>query len=209
MATPKCFDRLSWSAVHRCFLHVVILCATCPWAGAGNVVEGANAERLTTDNFFCHAGYDPDQCNQHIAELQAVLTQYSAGAPGHWNWTIVRSEDWQPLIRSLHLDPRSPAFTTLAQRATFLEGALFFSQPKRTDQLVRDLHTPLKQLLSAAVGHELGHAVCHGGDEATANRVAEQLRSGKHFDCSRRPKSPNPIEELYLHSHLSGFPRPK
>jgi hypothetical protein len=162
---------------------------------------------LRTQKFFCHTGYDPRQCEQHIAELKAVLLQYPAPSPKHWTWIIVRSEDWQPLVQNLHLPSQSPAFTTLALRETFLEDALFFSQPGRTDELVTLLRTPAAQLLSVAVSHELGHAICHNGDEAAANRVAEQLRGGKHPDClnagTRKPL--DPIDELVLHNQ-SPFP---
>ena len=50
--------------------------------------------------------------------------------------------------------------------------------------------TPFDQLLSVAVSHELGQTICHGGSEAIANRVAEELRGGKHPDCAGNMKSP-------------------
>jgi hypothetical protein len=180
---------------------------TCPRAGAANALQRRQGHALATQGFFCSAGYNPQECEQRIAHLKAVLIQYPAGAPKHWRWVIVPSEDWQRLVHSLHLDRESPAFTAIMERETFLEDALFFAQPARTDELVRDFRTPFDQLLSVAVSHELGHAICHGGSEAMANRVAEQLRSGKYPDCAENMKSLTPIEELYLRSQLPGFPR--
>ena len=187
-------------------LCIATLCVICPSVRAGT----ATLEReksLRTQKFFCHTGYDPRQCEQHIAELKAVLLQYPAPSPKHWTWINVRSEDWQPLVQTLHLPRQSPAFTALTQRETFLEDALFFSQPMRTDELVMLFRTPVAQLLSVAVSHELGHAICHNGDEAAANRVAEQLRNGKQPDCFNIGTKPlDPIDELILHNELSGFP---
>jgi hypothetical protein len=157
-----------------------------------------------TQRFFCRGGYDPGECQQRIAALKAVLIEYPVGSLKHWSWVIVRSEDWQPLRQSLRLEHDSPAFTALAEREIFLEDALFIPQPKRTDQLVRSLQTPFARLLAAAVTHELGHAICHGSSEATANHVAEQLRRGKTPDCSGTTL--NPIDELYLHRQSAGLP---
>jgi hypothetical protein len=198
------------STLHICLLCAATLCVFCPSVRA----ETATLEReksLMTQQFFCHTGYDLHQCEQHIAELKAVLLQYPVPPPKHWAWIIVRSEDWQPIVQNLRLPRQSPAFTALTKRETFLEDALFFSQPGRTDELVMLLRTPVAQLLSVAVSHELGHAICHNGDEAAANRVAEQLRSGKSPDCfgTGTIKPIDPIDELVLHnqSHvLSRFP---
>jgi hypothetical protein len=98
---------------------------------------------------------------------------------------------------------RLATITALDQRETFLEEALFMPQSIRADELVRDFHAPSGQLLSFAVSHELGHVICSDGSESAANRIAEQLRSGKYPECVN---SLTPIDELYLHSHMSGFP---
>jgi hypothetical protein len=192
--------------LHTCLLGVAALCVICPHARAGtSTLE--REKSLSTQKFFCHTGYDLHQCEQHIAELKAVLLHYPAPTPKRWTWIIVRSEDWQPIVQKLHLNRQSPAFSALTQRETFLEDALFFSQPGRTDELVMFLGTPIDQLLSVAVSHELGHAICHSGDEATANRVAEQLRSGKYPVCfDRTKKPPDRLDEVILHDESPGFP---
>jgi len=207
MTTRKCFDRISISTFRVSLLFLVGFCGTCRFASAANAARGWQADTLTTNNFFCADGYDRQLCQLHVTELKTVLVQYSAGVSRNWDWVIVPSEDWHPLLQRLGLDQRSPAFSALVERATFLEDALFFSQPMRTDELLRNFHVPFDQLLSFAVSHELGHAICHGREEAIANRVAEQLRSGKHPDCGANVKSLTRIQELYLHSQSPAFPR--
>jgi hypothetical protein len=166
-------------------------------------LQRRQSRALATQQFFCRAGYDLHECEQRVAQLKAVLIQYPAGAPKHWKWVIVPSENWQPLVQSLHLDPQSPAFTGVTERETFLEDALFFTRPRRTDELVRNFRTPLDRLLSFAVSHELGHVICHDRSETIANRVAEQLRGGKNPNCM---KSLTPLEELSLHRLSPSFP---
>jgi hypothetical protein len=206
MINVNCCHRLLRSTVYAGLLCVVTLCGACPSASAANGSESRQSP-LATQKFFCRPGYDVYECERRTAQLKAVLIRYQTGAPKHWRWVIVRSEDWQPLVQSLQLDRESPAFTKITERETFLEDALFFAQPGRTDELVRRFRTPFDQLLSLAVSHELAHAICHGGSEAIANRVAEQLRAGKYPDCAGNTKSLSPIEELYLHSQSPGFPR--
>jgi hypothetical protein len=159
---------------------------------------------LAAQHFYCNTGFDQHVCEQHVARLKAVLRHYPADAPEGWKWVIVRSEDWQPLLVSLRLDRRATAFSALGLRSTFLEEALFVYSPTRADELVRDFHAPFSQLLSIAISHELGHAICHERNEGAANRIAEQLRTGKHPECGETSESPTPIEELYLQNRLHG-----
>ena len=171
MTTVKRSHRFSISTVYACLLCIIFLGA-CPHVA--NALQRKQNSALKTQEFFCHTGYDPQVCGRRIAQLKALLIQYPAGAPKRWSWVIISSEDWQPLMQSLQLARESPAFTALGQRETFLEDALFFPQSKRTEELVQRFHTPFDQLLPFAVSHELAHAICHGGSEAMANRVAQQ-----------------------------------
>jgi hypothetical protein len=114
----------------------------------------------------------------------------------------VGSEDWQSLVLKLHVDGGSPAFTNIKARESFLEGALFLPKPGRTDELVRNFGVPANQLLTIAVSHELGHAICDGGDEAMAKRVSDQLRSGEKTDCTN---SLTMFDELYMRSLSAGI----
>ena len=111
------------------------------------------------------------------------------------------------MVLKLHVDRRSPAFTAIEARETFLEEALFLpTSARRAVDLVRNFRAPLDQLLTLAVSHELGHAICDGGDEAIANRVSDQLRNGEKIDCSETRNSLTPIEELYLRRRFSPLP---
>ena len=113
------------------------------------------------------------------------------------------SEDWQSLVLKLHVDPRTPAFTAVKARQSFLEGALFSPRPARTDELLKNFGVTGNQLLTIAVSHELGHAICNGEDEKIAKRVSDQLRSGAKIDCTN---SLTKFDELYLRSRSPGFP---
>ena len=195
------FGRFLAPVFGACLLPVVTLCGACPSATAAS-----HADSLVTQQFFCYTGLDHHECLENIAKLRAELVRYSADLPRHWNWVIVGSEAWQSVVLKLHVDRRSPAFTAIEARETFREEALFLPTSARTVDLVRNVRAPLDQLLALAVSHELGHAICDGGDEAIANRVSDQLRNGDKIDCSETRNSLTPIEELYLRRRFSPLP---
>jgi hypothetical protein len=196
------FSRFLAPAFLVCLLSVVTLCGVCPLATAASQSAHVNTNSLVTQEFLCYAGLDHQECLKNIAKLRAQLVRYSAYLPRHWSWVIVGSEDWQSLVKKLHVDRRSPAFTAIEPRETFLEEALFLPKPTRTDELVKNLGVPVDQLLTIAISHELGHAICHGGDEAIANRVSDQLRSGERIDCTH---SLTPFDESYLRRRFPGL----
>jgi len=195
MKTAWAFSRLLAPAFRVCLLSAVTLCGAAPLANAAS--QPANVNRLLSQEFFCYAGIEHNECLQNIAKLQAQLVRYSSALPRHWRWLIVGSEDWQSLMLKLHLDKRSPAFTAVKARETFLDAALFSPEQAQTDELVKDLGVPGDQLLTLAVSHELGHAICHDEGEAVANRVSGQLRRGGKINCT---SSLSPSDELFLRS---------
>jgi hypothetical protein len=189
------FSRLLAQAFRARLVLIVTLCGACSLATRAS--QSAHVNSLATQEFFCYAGLDHNECLQNVAELRAVLVRYSADLPRNWIWVIVRSEDWPSLVRKLHLDRRNPAFTDIKANQSFLEEALFLPKAARTDELARRFGAPVDQLLTIAVSHELGHAICHGRDEAIAKRVSDQLRSGGTVDCTN---SLTAFDELYLRS---------
>jgi hypothetical protein len=206
MKTTNLLDRLLTPAFCACLFCLVIFCGTCPSASAVTRLQPAQASALASQQFFCTTGYDPSQCLEHVSKLKSLLVEYAAGTQRPWTWIIVRSEDWEPLLLRVHLDRRSPAFTGVMERQTYLEESLFLPPSKRASELERDFGVPFEQLLSIAVSHELGHAVCGDRNEAVANRVAEQLRSGKPLQCGGTGKSLTGIQEMYLHRNSPGSP---
>jgi hypothetical protein len=138
----------------------------------------ARAIALSGDEFHCHTGYPLAECQKDILHLKSILTRYPIEALGHWTWVLVRSQDWKPISRTLRLNPDSPAFTALEPRETFLEEALFFHDPERTAELMKEWQRSMAELLELAVSHELGHAFCAEPNEATADHLGEQLRKG-------------------------------
>lgn len=156
-----------------------------------------NPRVLTRQHFYCNTGFTLASCQQLVAKLKEALKRLPADAPNGWRWVIVRSQDWNPLLGSLHLDHRAVVFSSLGLRSTFLEEALFVSSPKRTQELVRDFNAPFDQLLRVAVSHELAHAICDERNEAAANHFAEQLRNGKAPECRVISRSPSSIAAEY------------
>jgi hypothetical protein len=196
MTTLRCFDsKRNWLLV------VVTLSAGWLAANAATARQPATEDALANQNFFCTTGYVRADCLEHVTKLKNVMLRYPTGLRGQWDWVIVRAEDWHPLMLRLGLDTRSPAFSALEQRETFLEESLFLPERVRSEELAHDFHVPVDDLLSIAVSHELGHVICHGGDEAMANRVAAQLRDRQQPECGERPKSLTQLQKTYLQSN--------
>ena len=143
----------------------------------------ARAIALSGDEFHCHTGYPLAECQKDILHLKGILTRYPIEALGHWTWVLVRSQDWKAISRTLRLNPDSPAFTALEPRETFLEEALFFHDPERIAELMKEWQQSMPKLLELAVSHELGHAFCAEPNEVTADRLGEQLRKGLAPRC--------------------------
>jgi hypothetical protein len=173
------------------------------WALAAPVQE----QQQNTQHLSCSVGYAGEECVEHLARLRTVLIQFSTSRLGHWNWILVSSEEWMPLLRRLRLDNRSIAFSSLEQRTIVLQEALFQSRGEAAVRLARNLKVPVDQLLPMAVSHELGHILCRDADEAAANRVGEQLRNGKTAECGGSRRSLTRMEELmYQQSRGLGQP---
>jgi hypothetical protein len=139
-----------------------------------------------TFHFSCDTGYNEPDCKVQLKQLGGILVRMDLAPLGDWAWILVRSQDWKPILQRVGRDPKSPAFTILEKRQTFLEEALFNAVPERSRELFEEWRMPLDQLRIFAVAHELGHAVCQETDEARAKAYAEQLRSTGKATCLGR-----------------------
>ncbi|MGI8773366.1 MAG: hypothetical protein ACR2JE_18230 [Acidobacteriaceae bacterium] len=120
--------------------------------------------------------------------LRGVLARYPSGTLGEWTWVLVRSGDWKPMKRRLRLDSDSPAFSFLARRETFIEEALVAPVPGRSAELIVHWSSSIDDLLTLAITHELGHALCNEQDEHKADAYGRLLRTGRLPDCSESGK---------------------
>jgi hypothetical protein len=133
--------------------------------------------------FVCNVGYSPQQCHLQMEALRRSLETYHAERLGEWTWVLVRSDDWRQLTELRHLDPRSPAFTSLERRETLFEEALVVPVPSRRAELMVHWAKNVDDLLTLAVTHELGHALCRETNEYKADRNGERLRAGQEVVC--------------------------
>jgi hypothetical protein len=140
-------------------------------------------DRLAVQYFHCNTGYTLEPCREQIAVLKTVVAKFPTEALGEWTWVLVRSQDWKALSRTLGLNPDSPAFTCLDTRTTFIEEALVAKVPGRASELIARWHMGMTDLLNFAVEHEMGHALCHSGDEDKANHIAGILEQRKPLSC--------------------------
>src|SRR6266576_4215712 len=193
MTTANYADRFVMPKLYTSLLCVLAMYATCPYAFSA---ASAQDQKARTQHLYCSVGYERQECEQHLADLKAVLIRYPTSRLGEWRWIIVSSEEWGPLLGRLKIDQRSVAFSSMDQRTTVLEEPLFLSRGILTDKLARDLQVRPDQLVSMAVSHELGHVLCHDPSEAAANRVAEQLQDGKNPECGGNGRFLTRMEQL-------------
>jgi hypothetical protein len=136
--------------------------------------------------FFCNTGYSESDCELQLRRLWDVLAKMDLTELGDWSWILVRSQDWGPILRRAGRDPDSPAFTILEKRQTFLEEAMFNTDPARSRTLLEKWRIPLDQFPKYAVVHELAHALCREADEQRARVYAVELQKTGRVRCRGR-----------------------
>ena len=103
---------------------------------------------------------------------------------------MVSIEEWDATANRLHLPPERPVFSSLKANTTFIAQLLFSGPVDRRAELLKLFRVPWDQLLSLAMSHELGHALCHESDEGTAAVYGEQVLAGKFPACGHREGHP-------------------
>jgi hypothetical protein len=145
--------------------------------------KGKYPKEAAAQHFSCEVSYASMKCTEELAILRRVVTRYSTPALGEWTWILVRSQNWNQILRSRGLNPDSPAFTLLARRQTYIEESLVAPERGRSSELFARWGMLTGSLLEVALTHEMGHGICQDADEEKANRVAVMLRSGKPARC--------------------------
>ena len=140
-------------------------------------------DALLKQHFSCNSGYELDECLTEISILKSDLADMPLEQLGEWSWILVRSRDWKTISEKLDLEPRSPAFSTLALRETFIDEALLHDVSERTETLVVTFNMSRERLRLFAVAHELAHGICNDKNEPKANYVAWMLLGHRSFSC--------------------------
>jgi hypothetical protein len=133
--------------------------------------------------FTCNSGYMLPACLQEIATLREVVREYPFRVLGQWNWVLVKTADWKPLIVKLGFSPNSPALTCFELKVTFVEEAIVIDTGDRTRELISQWKMSRPRLLNYAVAHEMAHGICNDVDEVHTNDVTAKLLAGKPFAC--------------------------
>jgi hypothetical protein len=145
--------------------------------------EPSDGKRPISLSFHCNTGYTPEMCRGQLGRLRNLVSRFDLTPLGTWTWILVRSEDWQPILRQVGRDTDSPAFTILEKRQTFFEEALFLPLAGRTRRLLEKWRLPLDKLLEFAVTHELAHAICPEADERRTHALAAELAQTGSLQC--------------------------
>jgi hypothetical protein len=141
-------------------------------------------------HFVCDKGYTLKQCDEELVVLKKALAKYPIPELGEWTWVLVRSEYWRLTLLTQTLDPRIPALTDPAARATFFDDALVTGESGRMSELMTLWHMGRENLLDFAIRHELGHAFCNDANEMDVERVARLLEQKKPISCKKRRSEP-------------------
>ena len=136
-----------------------------------------------SQRFCCTVDFPEAQCRKELAIIRDLLSAYHGGDLGPWNWILVFSSDWKPLLQGLGLHITSPGITSVVDRVTLLEESLFAASPRRATELLLEYKQPLEHLLERTLTHELGHAFCGAWEESLAEEAAREIRNGVRPRC--------------------------
>lgn len=133
--------------------------------------------------FLCTEQYDRQDCTRHIATLNRELAKYREHVLGPWQFVLIPETDWAAVVRGLHHDPGTPAFTILDARVTVLESSLFAPSYDRRNQLLEQFGLSGEPLLDLAITHEMAHGLCMERDERRADEFGRRIRAAQPISC--------------------------
>ena len=150
--------------------------------------------------FLCSQKYDQTGCVKDASALRQAMAPYPMQLSGSWSFVLVPADDWKVLVRGQSGgDPISPAFSLLDQRVTLLDSSLFSETAARNKELMERFGVIGPSLVSLALTHEMGHAICNEKDERRADEYGKKLREGKNPTCG---KTAGGNVELYLRPEI-------
>lgn len=180
--------------IFGCFLGLVLLAILT--APSFAQLPTRTQTKAPTQHFVCNIGYTLQQCHEAMDVLRKVLAKYPTADLAEWTWVLVRPEDWRRILLNRGFSPdRSPAFSILPHRETFLEGALVTKLSVRVAQLSKLWRMPIEDLLDLAVRHELAHALCNERSESKADLAAIALKNGTPLFCQSTLVAKNRTDE--------------
>ena len=143
----------------------------------------ANGVTPNSTQFLCSQKYDKAECVKDATALRQAMTAYPVQLLGEWSFVLVPADEWKGLVRGQGGDPVSPAFSVLEQRVTLMDGSLFSGSAVRNKELLERFGVTGPILLTLAITHEMGHAICHERNERRADDYGKQLRDGTAPAC--------------------------
>lgn len=133
-------------------------------------------------NLLCGTGYKDSDCQLLTGALRLNLEQLRLTIPG-WRWVVVSRSRWDEVATSFGIDPKIPAFSSLAIHTTYLDDSLFSLQSGVDERLQSFTPRTGYDRLRWVIAHESGHILCNTSDERKAERAARRLEFGAGKMC--------------------------
>ena len=168
----------------------------------------ANGSAPNSTQFLCSQKYDKAECVKDATALRQAMAGYPVRLLGEWSFVLVPADDWKGLVRGQGGDPVSPAFSLLEQRVTLLDGGLFTGSAGRNKELLERFGMTGPTLVTLAITHEMGHAICQEKDERRADDYGKDLRNGTVPERGGKQKtSPNSDVKSVARADAASTPR--
>lgn len=130
----------------------------------------------------CGTGLAGRDCKLVTGILRLALSRLSSSISG-WRFVVVPHSLWEETADRFHINPSSPAFSSLGIRTTYLESNLLLPDARVDENLQRYTNLTGINKLTWVMAHEYGHILCQTGDERKASAAAGRLMYGRGEVC--------------------------